>query len=82
MLQKMSHRTTCQIIEKKKKTLTVTVSGPQIMLQYNITDQQSCTYYRSDEHISEMYKKICPKYLDLKTITISSIHTCGKPGLF
>jgi hypothetical protein len=27
------------------------------MLQYNITDQLFCTYYRFYEHISEMYKK-------------------------
>jgi hypothetical protein len=27
------------------------------MLQYNNTDQLSCTYYRFYEHISEMYKK-------------------------
>lgn len=58
MLQKMSHHTTCQITEKN--TFTITVPGPQKMLQYNNKDQLSSTYYRFYEHISEMYKKICP----------------------
>jgi len=52
------------------------------MLQNNNTDQLYYTYCRFYEHISEMYKKICPKYLHLKTVTISSIHSKGKLGLF
>jgi len=79
MFQKMSHPRTCQIKEKKY------INNNNVWSQKNVTTIRTNYPVQITDFMNtfkKCTKKICPKHLGLKTVTISSIHSNGKPGLF